>query len=499
MVGFQIERVTGMNKTTRILVVDDNLEVLRLFSEMLRVHGYEVWEASSGRQGLQMTRQMRPDLLLLDVLMPDLSGIEVCRQIKADALLSDVFVVLVSGQATSSAEMVGGLEAGADEYIAKPVESAEFLARIRTIVRLRDTTAALRASERHYRSLVDILPDGVGMIDLEGRIADVNPQAVAMLGFADREDLLGRSTLDLIQPEDHVRFKANMASALKTGIMRNAEYTMIRKAGQRFAVELSAAISMNADGRALGLVMVARDITKRKRAEEELRYLSGRIIEAQEAERLRVARELHDGVNQVLASVKMRLRKVEEISSQLNPAAREILSRCHRLIVQALEENRRIAYNLHPSDLDELGLVAACQNFCQELCSRTHMTVTCNATPLRQRLAAVVELNLFRIVQEAVNNVEKHAQAKTVRVRIFHKDDTMILRIRDDGCGFDSKASKAGKGKWRGNGLSNMRQRALSVGGTCEVKSVLKKGTLITVRVPFKMRDNPGSLAEAPP
>jgi PAS domain S-box-containing protein len=435
-----------------------------------------------------MTRQMRPDLLLVDVVMPDLDGIEVCRQVKADALLSDVFVVLVSGQATSSAEMVRGLEAGADEYITKGTDSAEILARIRTIVRLRDTTAALRASERHYRSLVDILPDGVGLIDLEGRIADANPQAVAMLGFNDREELLWKNTLDLIEAEDRERFKANMASALETGIMRNAEYTMIRKTGQRFAAELSAAVSTNSSGRATGLVMVARDITEHKRAEEELRHLSRRIIEAQEAERQRVARELHDGVNQVLASAKMRLRKVEDIASELKPAAREILSRSHRLITQALEENRRIAYNLRPSDLDELGLAAACQNFCKELRSRTNLRVTCSVPRLRRQLAATVELNLFRIVQEAVNNVEKHAHAKTVRVRISQKGDSMMLQIRDDGRGFGAKTPKAEKGKWRGNGLHNMQQRAMSVGGACEVKSVPGKGTVITVRVPLKPR-----------
>jgi PAS domain S-box-containing protein len=353
-------------------------------------------------------------------------------------------------------------------------------------VRLRDATAALRASERHYRSLVDILPDGVGMIDLEGRITEANPQALAMLGFEDRGGLLMKSIVDLFQPEDHPRFKANMAAALETGIMRNAEYTMIRKSCQPFAVELGAAVSTDAKGRPLGLVLVARDITERKRAEEELRNVSRRIIEAQEAERLRVARELHDGVNQVLASAKMRLRKVEEIASELKPAAREILSRSHRLIGQALEENRRIAYNLRPSDLDELGLAAACQNFCKELRSRTNLSVSCRATRLRHRLPPMVELNLFRIVQEAVNNVEKHAHAKSLRVQILHQGDSMMLQIRDDGRGFNSRQSKAVKGIWRGNGLSNMRQRAMSVAGTCEVESVPNKGTIITVRVPLK-------------
>jgi signal transduction histidine kinase len=98
----------------------------------------------------------------------------------------------------------------------------------------------------------------------------------------------------------------------------------------------------------------------------------------------------------------------------------------------------------------------------------------------------MVELNLFRIVQEAINNVEKHAHAKTVQVRIFNKGDSMMLQIRDDGRGFESKESKAGKGKWHGNGLSNMQQRAMAVGGTCEVVSAPKRGTIITVRVPIE-------------
>ena len=475
-----------MNKKTRILVVDDQPEILRLFSEMLRVHGYEVLEAASGRRGLQMARRLHPDLMLLDVVMPDLSGLEVCRRIKADPLLAGVFVVLVSGQATSAAERVGGLKAGADEYITKPVDSAEFLARIRTIVRLQDTNAALRASEQHYRSLVDILPEGVGMIDLEGRFAAVNPQAAALLGFADARELLMRSVADLIQPEDRERFRGNMASAMEEGSMRNAEYTMIRKGGQRIAAELSAAVSRNAAGRPLGLVMVARDVTLRKRAEEECGVCPGGLSRRRKRSASASARELHDGVNQVLASAKMRLRKVEEIAAELKPAAREILSRCHRLIGQALEENRRIAHNLRPSDLDELGLAAACQNFCKELRSRTNLTVLCGATRLRQRLPAMVELNFFRIVQEAVNNVEKHAHAKTLRVRIFHKGGSLILQIRDDGRGFDAGESRAGKGMWRGNGLPNMQQRAISVGGNCEVKSVPNRGTVVTVRVPFK-------------
>jgi two-component system NarL family sensor kinase len=193
---------------------------------------------------------------------------------------------------------------------------------------------------------------------------------------------------------------------------------------------------------------------------------------------------MHDGVNQVIASVKMRLHKVESRVGTLNPAAREILARCDELLVQALEENRRIAHNLRPSDLDELGLAAACRNFCKEIQTRTNLVIKSSIAPIGQRLPPAVELNLFRIVQEALTNVEKHAHARTVRLRLSFRGDAVVLKIEDDGRGFVPQRSKAGKGKWRGIGLTNMRERALSSGGTCEVLSTPQKGTTISVRIP---------------
>ena len=107
-----------------------------------------------------------------------------------------------------------------------------------------------------------------------------------------------------------------------------------------------------------------------------------------------------------------------------------------------------------------------------------------NIARINQRLAPVLELNLFRILQEAFNNIEKHAHAREVRLRIAFRGNSIILSIQDDGRGFDSKRGKAGKGKWRGIGLTNMRERAEFLGGTCTMESAPKQGTTITVRVP---------------
>jgi PAS domain S-box-containing protein len=272
-----------MNKATRILVVDDEPAVLQVFSMILRSAGYEVWEASNGLQCLQVTRERRPDLVLLDVMLPDLNGIDICRQIKADAALLDIFVVLVSGKATSTADKLDGAELGADDYIVKPLNPDEFLARIRTIVRLRDTTAALRASEQHYRRLVEILPNAVSMIDLQSRLTTANRQAVEMLGYAGPGELLGKSAFDLMPPEEHERVKADITTTLETGVLRNAEYTMLRKNGSRFPVELSAAVSTDVDGQSRGIVIVARDITARRQAQARIRELVHILDQAHDA------------------------------------------------------------------------------------------------------------------------------------------------------------------------------------------------------------------------
>jgi two-component system NarL family sensor kinase len=219
-----------------------------------------------------------------------------------------------------------------------------------------------------------------------------------------------------------------------------------------------------------------------------LRSLPQRIIKAQEAERSRIAQELHDGINQLIASVKMRLSRVEESLPDLKPAAREILARCNRLLVKVLEENRRIAHNLRPTELDNLGLAAACGSFCNEIQLRTNLKFECRLISPSLRLPPMVELNLFRIVQEAINNIEKYARAKSVRLRIRIQEDSVVLKIQDDGQGFDAKTLNAGKKMRHGLGLTNMRERALSLGGTYEITSIPGRGTAITVRVPLKTR-----------
>jgi PAS domain S-box-containing protein len=724
-----------------ILVVDDDDALREEFVISLRDAGYEVHESATGLRGLHLARTRAPDLVLLDVRLPDANGMDICREIKTDPALRDVFVVLCSGEAITLENKLDGFQTGADEYLIKPFGMNELLARVKTLMRLRNTTAALRASEEHHRRLIDILPDAVCLIHPKGQLLSVNQQAVTMLGYAGTEELLLKNIFDLTPPEEHARVRQDFNAAFKTGSLHNAEFSLLRKNGEVLRVELSATVTLGIEGQSTGLLGVMRDvterqraqqalqaseerfrqlahhirevfwmtnperteiiyvspayeeiwgkscaslyadpeswlesvhpedrkrvqgtldfmtlgeydeiyrivradgsvrwvqdrafpvrddtgkvyrivgiadditkrkqawdalgesearkraimqaaldgiitidhegrmvelnsavekifalnrtklsgkniieivpasfrawfqtglandfagdkgpalgsriempalradgsrfsaeftitriklagkpmftiyirdITQRKRAEAELRALPQRIIKAQEAERSRIARELHDGINQMIASVKMRLHKVESSLPDLKPAAREILARCDRLLVKVLEENRRIAHNLRPTDLDNLGLPDACASFCNEVQSRSGIKVQHRIELPAARLPAATELHLFRIVQEAVNNIEKHSRAKTVKVHLKAEDNAVVLKIQDDGCGFDSKTTRRGRAAGHGLGLSNMRERALSAGGSCEIHSTKGKGTSIVVRVPLE-------------
>ncbi len=259
-----------MKTNNSILVVDDNNELRQLFANCLRQEGYQVLEAASGREGLQLAQANFPDLVLLDVRLPDISGIEVCRQIKSHPALQDVFVALCSGEATSDENKVSGFQTGADEYLVKPFGIEELLARVQSLVRLRNTTAALRASEEHHRRLIDILPDAVCLIHPKGKLLTVNLQAVSMLGYASPEELLGKSIFEITPAGEHERIRNDIMAGLKTGIIRNVEYTMLRKDGTTFQVELSATVSLGFNYQPAGLLSVVRDVTESKHAQEGL-------------------------------------------------------------------------------------------------------------------------------------------------------------------------------------------------------------------------------------
>ncbi len=614
-----------MNATTRILVAEHNPQLRSLFSGVLCAADVQVREARTGRQALQVVRRERPDLAVLAARLPGLSGMEVGRRIKADEALRDVVVVLVSGRGADSARAVNNLDSGADEHIATPVTAEEFLARIRLILRLREATVTRRTREQQHRRLIEILPDAVGLADARGRLLAVNPHGVAMGGFRNEAELLGKSILDLTAREDRKRLGTDLARALRTGLPRTAEYTMFRRDGQRYQVEMSLAAWRNAAGRPAGLVGIVRDITgrkrmqqrladalalnqtvlaasavgilvcrssgkcvfandavaliaganveqvlrlnyrrlsawqtcglrqmadrtlrrggpltgefhtistfgkevwlhcqtariflggeahllllttevtERKRAEAAARMFSRRLWQAQDEERRRIARELHDSLGQKLAAVTMRLDLLRDQAAQAadpDLGIRKRIDDSAALLAECSREARTLSYLLHPPFLEEFGLIVALRAYCERLSARGGLRVTLDAGEAARRLPAEAELALFRVVQEALSNVHRHSGRRRARVRLTHRPDQVLLEISDRGRGIPAAQFKNLRQGIAapGLGLVGMHERLRQLKGWVEVRSG-RRGTKIRAILPLPMDAFPPTRIETP-
>jgi two-component system NarL family sensor kinase len=231
---------------------------------------------------------------------------------------------------------------------------------------------------------------------------------------------------------------------------------------------------------------LSAETAERRRLEKELKSIPNQIIAAQETERRRIAAELHDGVNQLLASIKFRLAHLD---GKVNGEAEELVKQGAALLDRAVTEVRRISKNLRPSELDDFGLVPAMEELAQEFRKRTKINVQFKRGPLARRLPPQVELAVYRIFQEALANIERHAKARRAIVSLSVDAKFATLNVIDDGVGFAGENFRAEK-NGGGLGIANMRDRAEASGGVFAIKSTPGKGTEIVVHV--KLEDAKG-------
>ncbi len=246
-------------------------------------------------------------------------------------------------------------------------------------------------------------------------------------------------------------------------------------------------------GIGVGISRLNQQLHKRKRAEEKLREsrqqlqnLSSQLIEIQEKERKRISLELHDEMGQALTAVELELAAIEkELPSSLAPTIRERLAETRSIVDQASEQIRELSLDLRPSMLDDLGLVPTLRWHLNRFSKRTNVEVKFEAIDLDERLGSDVETVLYRVVQEAINNVSKHAEARKVIVRLQREGEAIAAYVEDDGKGFDANEILVGGAPESGVGVLGMRERVVILGGQFNIQSHRGRGTQISVEIPL--------------
>ncbi len=418
------EAQTLLANAPMVLLVEDNPEMSRYVAEILAPH-YRVVTASNGAEGYEQVIQLHPDLVLSDIMMPVMAGDALVHAIRGHRELDSIPIVLLSARADEELR-VSLLREGAQDYMVKPFSRHELLARVGSQVALKRTRDLLQH-------------------ELNSKEKDVASLASKL---AERHHELNQALEKVTASEAQLEQKVRDRTA------------KLRIAVNELQVE----------------------VQKRNQVEHSLRHLSGRLLQLQDEERRRLARELHDSTGQVLAALQIHVAALQQKSNGDSPGREEIVSEVASLTQQAIREIRTLSYLLHPPLLDETGLVPSLRWFVQGFADRSKIAVDLELPENIGRLPEEIETTVFRVIQEALVNVHRHSGSPTAKVQITVTDVELTLTVTDEGKGLKEEI-QLGEGQL-GVGIRGMRERIRQLGGEIEFRNGTS-GTILTARLPL--------------
>ena len=444
----------------KILNVDDYEPGLYAKSRALRLAGFEVYEAMTGTDALRIVEEVKPQIVLLDVQLPDINGIEVCRRIKDNPATAQILVIQTSATFMESRDRVRGLEGGADSYLTEPVEADELIANVRAMLRLRKAEQDAREREAWLATMLRSIGDAVIATDMEGIVTLINPIAQTLVGWTD-VGAKGRpiaEVLPVINAETREAGESPIFRVLKedTNVSHENHNILVTKEGREIPIDDTAALIKDEQGAQIGVVLIFRDITERKRAEEERenslireqearREADAARQRAEQASRLKdeflatISHELRTPLNHMLGWITM-LRggelHEEQIQNALETIERNVRSQ-NRLIEDLLDVSRIIAGKLRiePRPIEIADVVEAAAESARPAAGDKSIHLETTLDPQ----AGIVSGDAERL-QQAVWNLLSNAIKFTpegghVRVRLERANSHVKIIVSDNGQG----------------------------------------------------------------
>jgi len=340
-----------------------------------------------------------------------------------------------------------------------------------------------RVAERASRDLAAIVEfsgDAIIGLSLDGEILSWNSGAELLYGYT-ADEVMGRHISTIVPSDREQEYSQNLKKRRMGEQIENFETVRVRKDGSFVDVSVSVSALKDIKGRVLATASITRDISERKRAEQELQRLTAHLLNLQDEERRRIARELHDVTAQNLFVINLNLSRLQRGRIEASEA-QVVLTESRELCDQALQEIRTLSYLLHPPMLDQAGLAGALRWYVAGFTKRSGIDIKMAGGPEIGRLPSDIEMALFRIVQESLTNIRRHSGSSFAEIRLEKDEDQVILQIRDQGRGMPKLVSTESESL--GVGIAGMRQRIRQFGGVLEIESS-DQGMVVTARVPI--------------
>ena len=472
-----------MTDLIQILLVDDEKELCELIRRGLTRYSpqYRINLAFDGKQALEIIKNQDLDIIITDIRMPDINGLELLKQ--AIEIQPDLQSIVITGHGDLD-KAIEALRLNVLNFFRKPVSVENLHYSIQRGYEKKILTGKLAASEENYQILTNTLIDLIFRTDNNGGIRYVNLSCLDQLKYT-QEQLIGKKMVQLIaEPHQDIFYQWQQAGSNTTPDNQYIQIDLCDSTGLMIPVEIGMSKILE-NNQSAGFLLVARNISERIQAEKEirdttrqLRNLSVHLQSIREEERTMIAREVHDELGQTLTAMKLDLswlrKKLPDDQKSLQDKTNDVMV----LTDQTLSAVRRICSELRPGLLDDLGLSAALEWQVEEFRRRTGIHCQLTMMPEDMGFDADLSISIFRVIQESLVNITRHAKAENVHIRLVHKDGTLDLTIQDDGIGIDeNKISDP-----HSHGLIGIRERVIFWGGKVFFKD--NNGTRVSVIIP---------------
>lgn len=465
----------------KVTIVEDEIAHLELMERAIRrdFPDAQVFAFGEIESCLKALDQVDPDVIITDYLLPGMNGLDFLEELRRRQ--KDIPVVVITGQGDENIA-VKAMKLGAYDYI---VKSGDFFSLvpsiIQKVIRQEELKGALRRSQTLYQwernklnSVLASMVSPLAVIKSDMTIDFVNPVFERMFG----KEFLGRPYPSLFGQSSDLGLQC--LKAIEGREIEKLEFEAPN--GRTWQVTVSPGIEDQEQE--IRAVLVFQDITERKVYERQLQRLSERMIHLQEEERSRISRELHDELGQGLTALKLDAAWLKDHLSGEKKNVRERFQEMCELIDGSLNTVRRISADLRPGILDDMGLGAAVEWYASELERRSGIECLTLLDLPKRRLARYIETGIYRIVQEALTNVVRHAMASMVTISMKQQGQKLLIEISDNGLGIKAEKIRSPLS----TGISSMRERAEILSGILEVKGNPGEGTQVKMEVPVAYR-----------
>ncbi len=477
-----------MSIPLRVLFVEDMEEDVILMVRELKRGGFEpTWLRVETEPDMEQALRDKWDIVISDYSMPMFSAVDALELVKRQS--DQIPFIIVSG-AIGEQTAVEVMKAGAQDYFLKssiarlPIAVERELRDALVRRKQRASAAALREMQARFYAFMNTAPMPAWIKDADLRYLYVNPAQSAFFGMTP-SDMIGMSDFDLMSSGAAQNTEANDRMILQTNREMHTQETVF-DANHNPKIMDMVRFPIGSDGKILAAGL-AMDVTEHVNSQKELeqsvqrqKILASRVIEVQERERQHLARGLHDDVGQSLTALKINLETIKKTGSLEGPSLQNGID----IVSSVLSQVRSLSLDLRPPQLDNLGLIATLRSYVENKSQLANVKGWFESSSLTEQLHPDIENTCFRIVQEAVTNILRHAKAGNIWVQVGQRQGQLHVSIRDDGKGFDIEQARSNAISGISFGLLNMEERAVLVGGNMDITSAPDAGVEIVFQLP---------------